>query len=129
MDLSQFDTREKAEAGADIPLRRGQDVVKGDDGEPITFRIKGVADNDVGDAFFTKAEALVKVKGKGMAVALEEYQKTVLRAAVIGWSDNFSYKGEKMVFPDALEIIISIPAIRTMLFSEVQNEANFLPTP
>ncbi len=44
MDLSRFDTREKAHEGVDVPLVINGETQIGRDGGPVTFKMRGVAD-------------------------------------------------------------------------------------
>jgi len=125
MDLSRFDTRAKAEAGVDVPLVLGGETVMGDDGEPVTFRLRGPTDDRV-------ADAVLKVSDKPARTAKDVRANDirVLRVAVAGWSDNFVFQGEKPTFSvEAIEAIAQVPAIRRALVSEVLNEANFTVMP
>jgi len=125
MDLSRFDTREAAEAGVDVPLVIDGETINGDDGAPITFRVKGMHDEGV------HAAVLKGLNNPGKTPKdVRENDLRVLRAAVCGWSDNFTVKGEKLPFSrDAVEIVMGIPEIRAAVAAEVFNRANFTPKP
>lgn len=125
MDLSRFDTREAAEAGVDVPLVIDGETILGDDERPITFRVKGVADEVVHAAVLKGLHN----PGKTPKDVLENDMR-VLRAAVIGWSDNFTVKGEKVPFHrDNIATIMAIPEIRAAVAREVFERANFTPKP
>ena len=125
MDLSRFDTREAAEAGVDVPLVIDGETILGDDKKPITFRVKGMADEAVHAAVLKG----LNNPGKTPKDVLENDMR-VLRAAVIGWSGNFTVKGEKVPFSrDAIPVVMAIPEIRAAVAAEVFNRANFTPKP
>ncbi|MDG4650116.1 hypothetical protein P6F26_16835 [Roseibacterium sp. SDUM158017] len=123
MDLSRFDTREAAEAGVDVHLVIDGETILGDDEKPITFRIKGMADEGVHTAVLKGLSR----PGKTQKEVLENDLR-VLRAALCGWSDNFTVKGEKVPFSrDAIATVMAIPEIRAAVSAEVFNRANFTP--
>lgn len=125
MDLSRFDTREAAEAGVDVPLVIDGETVMGDDDKPITFRIKGMADEGVHAAVLKGMNSPGKTPKEVVANDLR-----VLRAAVVGWSDNFTVEGKKVPFSrDAIDTVMSIPEVRAAVAAEVFNKANFTPKP
>lgn len=125
MDLSQFDTREKAEAGVDVALVIDGENIYGDDEKPITFRIKGMHDEAVHAAVLKGLAA----PGKTPAAVVENDLR-VLRAAVVGWSGNFTVKGEKLPFTRAnIDVVMGIPEIRSAVALEVFNRANFTQKP
>lgn len=125
MDLSRFDTRAKAEAGVDVPLVLGGEIVMGDDGEPVTFRLRGPADDRVADAVLRSLD-----KPGRTAKDAREADMRLLRVAVVGWSGNFDVAGERLTFSvESIEKIGAVPAIRRALVSEVLREANFTATP
>lgn len=125
MDLSRFDTREKAEAGVDVPLVLGGEAAIGDDGKPIMFRLRGPADDRVADAVLRSLDKPGKT-----AKDVREADMRLLRVAVVGWSGNFTFQGEKLAYSmEAVERIAAVPAIRRALVTEVLTEANFTTTP
>jgi hypothetical protein len=125
MDLSRFDTRAAAEAGVDVPLVIDGETILGDDGQPITFHVKGMADEAVHAAVLKG----LNNPGKTPKDVLDNDMR-VLRAAVTGWSDNFTVSGEKVPFSrDAIPTVMAIPEIRVAVAAEVFNRANFTPKP
>lgn len=129
MDLSRFDTREKAHEGVDVPLVVDGETVLGDDDRPVTFRIKGVADPEVMKALMASARAgAVRTPEELLAGEMK-----LVRVAVVGWSDNFSVGADdtgqpvKVAFSrENVEKVFGIPAIRRAVIGEVANEAHFM---
>jgi hypothetical protein len=125
MDLSRFDTRAASEAGVDVPLVIDGETILGDDGQPITFHVKGMADEAVHAAVLKG----LSNPGKTPKDVLDNDMR-VLRAAVTGWSDNFTVSGEKVPFSrDAILTVMAIPEIRAAVAHEVFERANFMPKP
>jgi len=121
MDLSRFDTREAAEAGVDVPLVIDGETILGDDGEPITFRLKGAADTQV-------HAVILKTKPGKTPEEVIENDMRLARVAIIGWSANFTVGGEKLAYSrDNLDKVMGNPKVRRAVLSEVWNEANFTP--
>ncbi len=84
MDLSRFDTREKAHEGVDVPLVIDGEAAYGDeDGQPITFRLKGLADPEVHKVILQMTKAASRTPEEVIAADLK-----LARAAVIGWSSS-----------------------------------------
>ena len=123
MDLSRFDTREKAHEGVDVPLVIDGETVYGDDEEPVTFRIRGLHDPDV-------HRLILQGRRAGPKQTPEEVLRADLqlaRAAVIGWSDNWTLDGEKVPFSKAaIDRVFAVPAIRRTILAEVASEAHFM---
>ena len=123
MDLSQFDTRQKAEEGVDVPLEIDGEVQYSDlDGEPITFKIKGISDEAIQkailDARKAKQNTPKEVKAADMKLA---------RLAVLGWSENFLFEGEKLPFNKKnLERVFSVPIVRAAVLAKVFETENFM---
>jgi hypothetical protein len=125
MDLSRFDTRAASEAGVDVPLVIDGETILGEDGQPITFHVKGMADEAVHAAVLKG----LSNPGKTPKDVLDNDMR-VLRAAVTGWSDNFTVSGEKVPFSrDAIQTVMAIPEIRAAVAHEVFERANFMPKP
>lgn len=124
MDLSNFDPREAAELGVEIALKIDGEVIYGDDDEPITFTVKGVADPGI-------QEYLLKTRDREPARTPEEVfegDMKLARLAVVGWSDNFEVEGEKFPFSKAnIAKVMANPVVRRAILGEVLTEANFMP--
>ena len=125
MDLSNFDPREAAETGVEIELKIDGEVVYSDeDDKPITFTLKGTYDPAVG-------ELVMKDQNAPKHRTPEEAKKAdmkLARAAIIGWSDNFTTNGEKLPFSKAnIEKVLDNPVIRRAVLMEVFRQANFMP--
>lgn len=122
MDLSRFDTREKASAGVDVELVIDDEVIYGDDGKPVTFRIKGIADQEV--------YAAINSGTKSRDRTLEEVKQSdlkIARAAVVGWSDNFTVNGEKLPYSrENIAKVFETAAIRRAVLLKVMDEQRFM---
>lgn len=125
MDLRNLDTRERAHEGVDVPLVIEGETQMGLDGEPITFRLKGIADPAV------KRVATTAYKGAKAIEDFEAANRKVALAAVIGWSGNWTLDGEEGVpfSKDALAKVLEIPDIANALAMEVTKSANFMKKP
>jgi hypothetical protein len=129
LDLSRFDTRERAHEGVDVPLVVDGETVMGDDDQPVTFRLKGLADPDVMKALMASARG-------GVARTPEELlagEMKLVRVAVVGWSSNFSVGNDEKGNPvkvafsrENVEKVFGIPAIRRAVIGEVATEAHFM---
>lgn len=121
MDLSQFDVREKAEAGVDLPLVINGDTVYGDDDQPVTFRVKGILDPEIHNFLLRhdqQSRTAKEVYASDMKFA---------RMAVVGWSDNFKVEGEKYPFSkENIEKVLGNPVVRAAVLAEVRKERNFM---
>jgi hypothetical protein len=122
MDLSKFDTRQKASEGIEAPLIIGEETVYGDDDKPVTFRTKGIADPEV------HAALLKIVDGKGRtAKESAEFDMKLARIAIIGWSDNFEVEGEKLEYSKAnIEKVCANPVVRKAVLSPIFDEKSFM---
>lgn len=121
MDLSRFDTRDAAESGVDIPLVINGETVYGDDDQPVMFRLKGIADRDV-HALMLKAKP-----GKTPQEVLDADLR-LAQVAVVGWSDNFTVRGEKIPYSrENVRRVMENPLVRRSVLAEVWNESNFMP--
>lgn len=117
MDLTRYDTRELAHEGVDVPLVLDGEAVMGDDDEPVTFRLKGVADPEV--------MRVMREIAKGTGGANSDLK--LLRVAVAGWSDNWTLEGEHVAFsPEGLAKVFAVPVIRRAVVAEVFRDANFM---
>jgi hypothetical protein len=122
MDLSKFDTREKASAGIEAPLVIGGETVFGDDDKPVTFNTKGLDDPDV-YALVMKAHNATSRTQKEVV----ESDLKLARAAITGWSGNFTVGGEKLEYSKAnIEKVCSIPLLRKAVLSPIGDEARFM---
>lgn len=121
-DLGKFDTREKASAGVLFPLVIGGETVVGDDGKPVTFKIRGMDDEDVNRHFLGQSDA--------KASTPEEVTKRDIELAkvcIAGWSDNFDVGGKRLKYSkDAIEEVFSIPAVRKALLLHILDERAFM---
>jgi hypothetical protein len=121
MDLSRFDTRELAHAGVSVPLEIDGETVYGDDGLPVTFTIRGLAAPEVHRLILQGRRTVSRTPEEVLAADLK-----LARAAVIGWSDNWTLEGEKVPFSKAaIDKVFSVPAIRRSVLSEVAADAHF----
>lgn len=122
MDLSQFDTRDKAQEGVWIDLVIDGETVYGDDNEPVKFKIKGAADDEV-RALVMKA---TRAPASTPAEALESDMK-LARAAILDWSDNFSVSGEKV--PYSRQNIVTVmgnPKVRNSIVTRIFDDKVFM---
>ncbi len=122
MDLSKFDTREKASAGIEAPLVIGGETVYGDDDKPVTFRTKGVADPEI------HALVLKSIKsGDRTPKEVIESDIKLARVAIVGWSDNFTVVGEKLEYSKAnIEKVCANPVVRKAVLRPIFDEAAFM---
>src|SRR6056297_454166 len=105
IDLRSFDTRQKAEAGVDFPFEVDGEVIKGGDGKPVTFRIRGLHAPEIAAMFRAAREDDDKTPEQAIAEDI-----AVCKAAVTGWSDNFVLDGEKVKHSaKACEEVFAIP--------------------
>lgn len=126
MDLSQFDTREKAHDGVEVDLViNGETILGEEDGEPVRFTIKGVADPDVHRLILAQRRATASTPDEVLAADLK-----LARVAVLGWSDNFTLAGEAIPFSrKAIDKVFALPLVRRAILAEVMNEARFTNGP
>ncbi|KAF0675070.1 hypothetical protein [Profundibacterium mesophilum] len=121
MDLSRFDTREKSEAGVTVPLVINDEMVVGDDGEPVTFTIKGAADE--------KVQAHLMATGRDKHATPKEAREVdmkLARLAVVGWSDNFAVEGDKLKFSaENIERVFANPVVRRAVLARIFSERLF----
>lgn len=123
MDLSRFDTREKAHEGVDVPLVIDGETVLGLDDKPITFRIKGAADPELQRVIMASVRSPAKTPEE-----MEAQDMKVIRAAVVGWSGNWTMEGEEPIpfSREAVAKVFSIPAIRRAIMPEIGRDAHFM---
>jgi hypothetical protein len=122
MDLSRFDTREKAHEGVDVPLVVGGETALGSDGQPVTFRLRGAHDPAVQQLLLAGRRAESRTPAEVLAADMK-----LARVAVLGWSDNLELDGERLAFsPEALGRLFAIPAIRKAVLAEVFDDARFM---
>lgn len=122
MDLDQFDIRAKAEDGVQVDLVINDETVIGDDGEPVWFLIKGAADPEVARLISAARKKTTKTVEDGI-----EQDMKILRAAVIGWSDNFVLRGERVPYSrKAVEQVFALHMVRVAIFEEIINTQNFM---
>lgn len=123
MDLSQFDTRQKADEGVSFPLIIEGETIYGDDGEPVTFSLRGINARDVQQYFIT-------AKKKPDPATPDEALKNdmaLLRLVVNGWSDNFEVEGEKYVFSrENVEKVFAVPALRGFAVGKILEQRGFM---
>lgn len=125
MDLSRFETREKAEAGIDITLEIDGEVCHGTDDQPIVFCMKGSADPEVGKLIMQQRRSTNRTPAEAVAddVALA-------KAACVGWSDNFTVGGEPLPFSKKnVEQVFSMPRIRGAVLPNILNDRLFMNGP
>lgn len=122
VDLSQFDTREKAHEGVEVPLEIDGEVIKGDDGGPVTFTMKGIADPEVHTLILKGSKTDRRTSEEVMEADLK-----LARVACTGWSANFTLKGEKVPFTrDNITRVFSIPLIRRTILAKIYADQLFL---
>ena len=122
MDLSQFDTRQKAEQGVAFPLEIDGETVMGDDDKPITFTLKGIADEDVHKEFMRQQRSPAKTPEE-----VREADMRMARAAVSGWSGNFTVEGEKVEFArDNIPKVFANPVVRAAVLAKVFDRKAFM---
>lgn len=126
MDIDRFDTREKAHQGVDIPFEHGGEVIYGDDDKPVTFRMRGVDDPEVRRLIMVGRRA----GAKRTPEEADEEDFKLARAACLGWSDNWTHKGEKIPF-DRKNIprVFGIPAFRKFYLSKLLDDEAFMNGP
>ena len=122
MDLSRFDTREKASQGVTFDLVIDGETIHGDDDKPITFTVKGIADREV-QAFLMKASK----KNNLTPDDADEEDMKLARMAVVGWSDNFEAHGEKLPYSkDNIAKVLASPPVRRYVLSRITDEHRFM---
>ena len=122
MDLNRFDTRQKASAGVTVPLEIDGETRYGDDDQPITFTIKGMADEAV-HALILKSR---KAEQRTPKEVIEDDLK-LARAAVTGWSGNFEVEGEKLPFArENIAKVFANPTVRRAVLAKVFDESVFM---
>jgi len=125
MDLNDFDPRPAATSGVDIPLVILGKPVMGDDGKPVTFRIKGSHDPAVAAYLLRADTSASKTTDEVMAKDMK-----LAQVALVGWSDNFTVNGKKPKFgPDGIAAVMDNPMVRQAVLREVWNTANFISPP
>ncbi len=121
MDLSAFDTRQKSHEGVDVPLVIDGETAYGSDGKPITFRVKGIADPEVRRLLMGSRNKVNRTPEEA-----DEEDMKLMRAAVVGWSDNFTMNGEPLPFSrDAVAKVFAIPLVRQAIVVELLSHRNF----
>lgn len=123
MDLSQFDTREKAEQGVWFDLKLNGSFVKGDDGKRVRFKFKGINDPGV-QQFFISARKKEDAETPDEVLADD---LALMHLAVVDWTDNFTISGQKMPFSsDAIDIVFAIPVIRAWAVKQIASLRDFM---
>lgn len=123
VDLSQFDTREKAEQGVWFDLRLNGSLVKGDDGQKVRFKIKGINDPDV-QQFFISARKKQEADTPDEVLADD---LALMHLAIVDWTDNFAISGQKMPFSkDAIDKVFAIPLVRAWAVSQITSLRDFM---
>lgn len=121
MDLSAFDTRQKASEGVEFPLVINGETVMGDNKKPITFTIKGAADPAIHDMILNRRDKIGNTSADVVSSDLE-----LAKEAVVGWSDNFVLNGNKPKFPKDVDAVFAIPAIRNAILPKVYENKAFM---
>lgn len=123
MDLSQFDTREKADAGVSFDLVIDGETIYGDDGKPVTFSIRGINAPDI-QQYFLSAKKQPDPTTVGDVM---EKDMKLLRLAVNGWSDNFEVAGEKYPYSrENISKVFAVPALRGFVVSKIVEQRGFM---
>lgn len=123
MDLSNLDTREKADAGVSFPLVIEGETIYGDDDQPITFSVRGINAPDIRQYFISNE----KKKPPTTVGEVDEKDMKLMRMAVNGWSNNFSINGEKIEYSRAnIEKVMEIPTIRGFIVSKMTEMRAFM---
>lgn len=122
MDLSRFDTRQRAQEGVDIPLEIDGEVKYGDDDKPITFRTRGYLDPDVRKVIMKMQKSEPKTPEEA-----DENEMSLARAAIIGWSDNFTVEGEQYSYSkENIAKVLAAPVIRSAVVMKVFEQHRFM---
>ncbi|HEX8469971.1 MAG TPA: hypothetical protein VF633_02560 [Brevundimonas sp.] len=122
MDLTRYDTREKAHEGVDVPLIIDGETIIGDDDEPVTFRLRGIADPDVHRVIL----GLRRGDSRTPAEVLENDMR-LARVAVAGWSGNWSLAGRKVPYSrEGIAEVFAVPTIRRAVLAEVLEDSHFM---
>jgi len=122
VDLNQFSTREKSHEGIDVALVINGETVYGDDEQPVTFRLKGVSDPEVQRVVLQTSKAPSRTPEEVLAADLK-----LARAAVVGWSDNWTLDGEKVPFSrSAIEKVFAEPVLRRAVLSATYDSSRFM---
>lgn len=123
MELTNLDTRKKAHEGIDVPLIIKNETKMGDDGKPVTFRLKGIHDPELSKAL--RQRTLASNSDEDVS-----FDEGVLRLAVIGWSGNWTLEGKKPKFsPEVRDEIVAIPLVREALVGKVMAHEAFMNGP
>lgn len=123
MDLSQFDTREKADAGVLFDLVIEGETIYGDDGNPVQFSVRGINAPDI-QQYFLSAKKQPDPTTVGDVI---EKDMKLLRLAVNGWSDNFEVNGEKHAYSrENVAKVFAVPALRGFVVSKLLEQRGFM---
>lgn len=123
MDLSNLDTREKADAGVTFPLVIDGETIYGDDEKPITFSVRGINAPDIRQYFISND----KKKPPTTVGEVDEKDMKLMRMAVNGWSDNFTIHGEKVAYSRAnVDKVMDNPTIRSFVVSKMVEMRAFM---
>ena len=128
MDISYFDTRDRAAEGIEWTLKySNKKEVLGSDGEPVKFITKGV-DSAKERGRIAKLKAVSEVADyEAYGQSLMEADAEYLAGFLIGWTDNFSLKGQPMPFNKANAIeVMSIPHIASQQQEVLLERSNFM---
>jgi hypothetical protein len=116
MDITQFDTRQKAQEGVWFALVVNDQEIMGSDEEPIRFRIKGTDDPAVKENMKQSIEA-----GKGVPDEL------LAKECLAEWTLNFEVDGDPVTAdPSFRDRIAEIPALRSFIALSVMNREAFM---
>ena len=128
MDIVDFDSRNTSAEGIEWTLKdlHGDEVL-GTDNEPIKFRTRGL-DSARERGRLAKSKQVhekddPEAYGKELMAADAKY----LADFLVGWSENFTYKGEPMPFNRANAIaVMSIPFIAQQQQEVLKERGNFM---
>lgn len=115
MDLSSFDPRQKAADGVIFDLVIDDQTIIGTDGKPVTFTVKGIHDKGVRRVWMASAK-----KTSTTPEQAEAEDMKLAKAAVIGWSENFTVDG-KSVKSDPANIpkVFDNPVVRASVLAKI----------
>ena len=128
MDIQSFDTRDRAAEGIDWALKdpHGSEVL-GTDGQPVKFRTRGLDSAQERGRIAKGKPVHERSDPEAYGTALMQSDAKYLAEFLVGWTDNFTHKGEPMPFNRANAIeIMSIPFIAAQQQEVLLERSNFM---
>jgi len=129
MDFSDFNFKDSAAERMELTNPATDEVLRGDDGEPIWIELYG-SDSDIFRSA-VRAYGNKKLQKQSKKQTLEEIEETaakILAQATKGWSGNFTVNGEAVpCSPKAAEkLYIEYTWIREQVDAFANERSNFL---